>query len=245
MAIWRHSVTTQKCRTSALHCKPHLFRFAFFANIASDHLEAVYILSGYNEGHFVQHGALSWISYNIRYILPESYESWNWRWIATIQPEEYNFESLSNSPPANSILVKKNCSNALGNCCCVVTDIVLHLNWVEDKYLGCACSCLQWPLQPLHLSTFCSLSRFLPSCGQWKRHLIWSAWGLWGLLALSPAVWTEANLSGLCSNSYLVCTVMARPQQVQIQIRGKSRLAASLSKDPTTITAHTLPICPC
>lgn len=65
MAIWRHSVTTQKCRTSALHCKPHLFRFAFFANIASDHLEAAYILSGYNEGQFVQQGALSWISYSI------------------------------------------------------------------------------------------------------------------------------------------------------------------------------------
>lgn len=50
MAIWRHSVTTLKRRTSALHCWPHLFRFAFFANIASDHLEAAYILSGYNEG---------------------------------------------------------------------------------------------------------------------------------------------------------------------------------------------------
>lgn len=59
MAIWRHSVTTQKCRTSALHRKPHLFRFAFFANITSDHLEAAYILSSYNEGQFVQHSTLS------------------------------------------------------------------------------------------------------------------------------------------------------------------------------------------
>lgn len=65
MAIWRHSVTTQKCRTSALHWKPHLFGFAFFANIASDHLEAAYILSGYNEGQLVLHGVLSWISCNI------------------------------------------------------------------------------------------------------------------------------------------------------------------------------------
>lgn len=46
MVIWRHSVTTQKCRTSALHCKPHLFWSAFFANMASDHVEAAYTLSG-------------------------------------------------------------------------------------------------------------------------------------------------------------------------------------------------------
>lgn len=155
MAIWRHSVTTQKCRTSALHCKPHLFRFAFFANIASDHLDAVYILSGYNDGQFVQHGSLSWISYNIRYFVLKSYESWNWQWITAIQPKEYNFKLVSNSPLANSILVKKHCSNVLGNFCGVVTDIVLNLNWVEHKYLGYVFSCLQWPLQPLHLSTFC------------------------------------------------------------------------------------------
>lgn len=65
MAIWRHPVTTHKCRTSALHWKPHLFRFAFFANIASDHLESAYILSGYNEGQFVWHSALSWISHSM------------------------------------------------------------------------------------------------------------------------------------------------------------------------------------
>lgn len=56
MAIWRHPVTAQNCRTSALHRKPHLFRFAFFANIAFDRSEAAYILSGCNEGQFVQHG---------------------------------------------------------------------------------------------------------------------------------------------------------------------------------------------
>lgn len=65
--------------------KPHLFRFAFFANIASDHLEA-YILSGYNEGQFVQHGALSWISYSIysTFMKVESDNKW--------QP--YNLKSI-------------------------------------------------------------------------------------------------------------------------------------------------------
>lgn len=40
MAVWRHSLTTQKCRTSALNRKPRLFKFAFFANMASDHSSA-------------------------------------------------------------------------------------------------------------------------------------------------------------------------------------------------------------
>ncbi len=44
----------------------------------------------------------------------------------------------------------------LGNCCGVVKDTVVDLNWVEHKYLGCTLSYLQLPLQPSHLPSFCS-----------------------------------------------------------------------------------------
>lgn len=40
MAVWRHSVTTHKCRSSALNLRPRLFKFAFFANMASDRSSA-------------------------------------------------------------------------------------------------------------------------------------------------------------------------------------------------------------
>lgn len=40
MAVWRHSVTAQKCGTRALNRQPRLFKVAFFANMASDHWSA-------------------------------------------------------------------------------------------------------------------------------------------------------------------------------------------------------------
>lgn len=58
MAIWRHCVTTQKCRTWALNRKPRLFKFAFFANMASDHASASLYFVGYNEGQPGRDGAL-------------------------------------------------------------------------------------------------------------------------------------------------------------------------------------------
>ncbi len=147
------------------------------------------------------------------HILPKIYSSWNWQWMTTIQTEEYNFKLVSNSPLTNSILVRKHCCNVLGNCCGVVTDIVLHWNWVEYKYLGCALSCPQWPLQPLHLSTFkvwaflCSVTRALD---------------LVCLRFMGPSSPLFCCLNrALRGLRYLVCTVVARPQQVWVQIQGK------------------------
>ena len=105
------------------------------------------------------------------------------------------------------------------SCCGVVTDIALHWNWGEDKYLRCAFSLPQRPPQPSSLSSF-SLLMFELSCVRWNGALDLVGLRLTGPFPSTPPLF-EQSPEGFALP--YACSLMARPQQVWVQIQGKGR----------------------
>lgn len=159
-------------------------------------------------------------------IPPQIYESWSCQWMTAIEMREWDFFSsyffffFWKARIKSGTCKYSACETATQWClgkllrCCNGYSLTLELGRAQIFRLFIRL-CAVTSATITHV--FSMLSRFKPSCAAWIGPLTWSAWGLWGLPVLSSTVWTE-SWGGLC---YLVCTVMARPQQVGVQTQGK------------------------